>query len=381
METIVRTSFIPPRFLEDLYAHEIGDTTMYSYKTLRDKIFSYFIFEFDYFSHYCNAGGRYRVEEIIVNDTVLQRKWASEIGMKESASEKEIFDEQLRVLKPAIIMDTNNFFMRNSAEEYKKKFGVKVIMAWDGYTGNRFDRQSKGVDLVLTCVDDIKNAYTALGYRCDILPFAFDTRIFESLRHEISVKENVCFSGTISDNVHQDRKELLMKMIRSDIPFEMYISNIGQGLHLVSRAQLRALKDFRFKDYFDYITLQQHNLGGVYGRGMFKTLGSSRIQLNSHGDKIVQAGNMRLFEATGMGTLLLTDWKSNLSEIFTPDEEIVTYASAQEAIDKARYFLQHPAEAEAIAKRGQARTMKEYSAEVRMNKFQAFCDVLLTNAM
>ena len=380
MISIVRTSFIPPRFLHDLYTREIVDVDSYTYEELRRKIFSYFIFEFDYFSHYCNAGGKYHVEEIILNDSVLQRKWAEENGMKSTAGEKEIFDEQLRVYKPLIIMDTNNFFMRNSAEEYKKKWGIKVVMAWDGYTGNRFDRQSKGVDLVLTCVDDIKNAYTALGYRCDILPFAFDRRIFKSLQHELSVKENVCFSGTISDNVHQERKGLLMKMIRSNIPFDLYISNIGRGLQLTSRAQLRAIKDFRFQDYFHYITLQQHNQGGVYGRGMFKTLGSSLIQLNSHGDNILQAGNMRLFEATGMGTLLLTDWKSNMAEIFTPEEEVVTYSTPQEALDKARYFLRNPTEAMAIAKRGQARTMREYSAEVRMKRFQEFCDDLLAKA-
>jgi spore maturation protein CgeB len=377
MVSVVRTSFIPPRFLQDLYAHEIGDTEAYSYAELRSKIFSYYIFEFDYFSHYLNKGGRYFVEEIILNDTVLQRKWATEHGMKISATDAEIFEEQLRLFKPDIIMDTNNFFMRNSAEEYKKKFGVKAVFAWDGYTGNRFDRQSKGVDLVLTCVDDIKNAYTALGYKCAILPFAFDVRIFESLKNELVVTDNVCFSGTISDNVHEERKELLMKMIRSDIPFDMYISNIGQNLQLWSRAQLRALKDFRWKDYWDYITLQRHNLGGVYGRGMFKTLGSSLIQLNSHGDNIIQAGNMRLFEATGMGTLLLTDWKSNIAQIFTPEEEVITYKSAREAMDKARYFLGHPDEAKQIAMRGQARTIKEYSAEVRMQRFQKFCDDLL----
>ncbi|MFM7105095.1 MAG: hypothetical protein ACKOW8_06200, partial [Flavobacteriales bacterium] len=211
MVSVVRTSFIPPRFLHDLYAHEIGDTEAYSYAELRSKIFSYYIFEFDYFSHYLNKGGRYFVEEIILNDAVLQRKWATEHGMKISATDAEIFEEQLRLFKPDIIMDTNNFFMRNSAEEYKKKFDVKAVLAWDGYTGNRFDRQSKGVDLVLTCVDDIKNAYTALGYKCAILPFAFDVRIFESLKNELVLKDNVCFSGTISDNVHEERKELLMK--------------------------------------------------------------------------------------------------------------------------------------------------------------------------
>ena len=45
MISVVRTSFIPPRFLEDLYANELGDTEAYSYLELRKKIFSYYIFE------------------------------------------------------------------------------------------------------------------------------------------------------------------------------------------------------------------------------------------------------------------------------------------------------------------------------------------------
>ena len=42
---------------------------------------------------------------------------------------------------------------------------------------------------------------------------------------------------------------------------------------------------------------------------------------------------MRLYEATGMGSLLLTDRKDNLRQLFEEDHEIVTYESKEEALD------------------------------------------------
>jgi len=211
-----------------------------------------------------------------------------------------------------------------------------------------------------------------------LLPFAFDRRVYDKVQSEKDVLNQVCFAGTISDNVHRDRKALLMDFIAAKIPFSLHISNLGKGKFCISRAQIRALKDRRLDDFFDYFLLQSHNLGGVYGRDMFKTLGSSSIQLNIHGDNSLQAGNMRLYEATGMGSLLLTDWKSNIADIFDPEKEIVTFRNNAEAIEKATYFLNHPKEAQAIAKNAQARTFSQYSAESRVKRFEVICNELLS---
>jgi spore maturation protein CgeB len=70
---------------------------------------------------------------------------------------------------------------------------------------------------------------------------------------------------------------------------------------------------------------------------------------------------MRLFETTGVGTCLVTDWKSNLGELFEPDREVVTYRSAEECVDKVKWLLEHPAEREDIARSGQSRTLKDHS--------------------
>ncbi|MFN4914038.1 MAG: glycosyltransferase [Sphingomonadales bacterium] len=376
---IIRTSTIPQRYLNDLYQNRIMQADAMGFEELRSAIFSYFIHEFDQYSHYINKGSRYQMTELIVNDNLLQHKWAEEHGLTRSASLHEILEAQIAHYQPDIFFDNSNFFMHHDADAIKKKHGISAVIAWDAYTGSRFEKQSKGVDVVLTCVEFIRKKYESLGFTSVLLPFAFDRRVFESLQNQEDIKNRLCFIGTISDNVHKERKALLLDCIRAGIPFSLYISNIGKGRFCVSRAQVRALKDGRFDDFFDYFRLQAHNLGGVYGSDMFKTLGNHAIQLNIHGDNSLHAGNMRLYEATGMGSLLLTDWKSNIADIFEPEKEIITYKTPGEAIDKARYFLAHPKEAAEIARNGQLKTFTKYAVEDRINRFETLCDELMNN--
>jgi spore maturation protein CgeB len=75
---------------------------------------------------------------------------------------------------------------------------------------------------------------------------------------------------------------------------------------------------------------------------------------------------MRLFEATGVGAMLLTDRKDNLHELFEIGKEVVTYSSKEEAAELVRHYLDHPQEAEKIAKAGQARTLREHTYKARM---------------
>lgn len=77
---------------------------------------------------------------------------------------------------------------------------------------------------------------------------------------------------------------------------------------------------------------------------------------------------MRLYEATGVGSLLITDSKDNLGEIFEVGKEVVAYSSPQEAAELIRYYIEHPDEADLIAKAGQARTLKDHTYKSRMNQ-------------
>jgi spore maturation protein CgeB len=106
---------------------------------------------------------------------------------------------------------------------------------------------------------------------------------------------------------------------------------------------------------------------------MYQTMSDSKITINSHIDAVgPSAANMRLFEATGTGTCLLTDWKENIADYFVLGKEIVVFRSKEECLEKIKYLLAHENERALIAKAGQERTLKEYSLEQRVVKFSDF---------
>jgi spore maturation protein CgeB len=102
---------------------------------------------------------------------------------------------------------------------------------------------------------------------------------------------------------------------------------------------------------------------------MFQQLASSKVSFNKH--TFAASGtvdNIRLFEGTGVGTCLLTDAGSNLSQLFEVDQEVVDYSSIDECKEKLRYLLLHDAVRKEIAIRGQKRTLRDHTALQRALK-------------
>ncbi|WP_270169674.1 CgeB family protein [Paenibacillus sp. SYP-B4298] len=76
--------------------------------------------------------------------------------------------------------------------------------------------------------------------------------------------------------------------------------------------------------------------------------------------------NPRTFEIAGCGTLQLTDVRSDMEQFFVPGEEIVTYSSPQEFIEKSEYYLQNEGERRRIALNALYRTMRDHTYERRL---------------
>jgi spore maturation protein CgeB len=105
---------------------------------------------------------------------------------------------------------------------------------------------------------------------------------------------------------------------------------------------------------------------------MFRVLYESRVALNRHiGVAEQYANNMRLYEATGVGTLLLTDEKTNLPELFVPGREVATYRDEDELVERVNHYLSHDDERRAVAAAGQARTLAEHTYRHRMEELLA----------
>ena len=71
--------------------------------------------------------------------------------------------------------------------------------------------------------------------------------------------------------------------------------------------------------------------------------------------------HLREFEGPMAGALYCTGYMDELTEFFEPDKEIIVYRNQHELLDKVRYFLANPQEAEKIRQAGHTRALKEHT--------------------
>lgn len=71
--------------------------------------------------------------------------------------------------------------------------------------------------------------------------------------------------------------------------------------------------------------------------------------------------NPRTFEIAASGAFQMTDERSDLLNFYTPGEEVITYQSPEDCMDKIRYYLTHEDERREIALRSLRRTLLEHT--------------------
>jgi spore maturation protein CgeB len=148
--------------------------------------------------------------------------------------------------------------------------------------------------------------------------------------------------------MHTSRTAVLERLVEAGIPLKIWGMVPTGGLE---RSPLRACY-----------------MGPAWGLQMYDVLARSKIVVNHHGNVPPYANNLRLFESTGSGAMLLTDDKPNLAELFCVGAEVVSYRDADECVDHVRHYLAHETERAAIAEAGQRRTLTDHSFEIRMRE-------------
>jgi spore maturation protein CgeB len=101
---------------------------------------------------------------------------------------------------------------------------------------------------------------------------------------------------------------------------------------------------------------------------MVKAYSASDIALNASYDKYLIFRN---FEVPGCGPLLLTEDLPRLHHYFRPGKEVAVYSDLQDLRERVAYYLAHPDQARAIARRGQARAHGEHTFVHRMQQVLA----------
>lgn len=311
----------------------------------------------------------WEAEDLIVNCFPLQKKWSQENNFKLSKIRPKIphrlfklplirnvlinshgiidvAKKQIKKYQPDIIYCQDiSFFPKEILIEIKKENNIKLIV---GQIACPLPPNSfiEPYDLILTSFPHFVDKLRKNGKKCDYFRIGFDKRILSKV--PIFEKDiNFSFIGGIS-KYHKHA-----------------LKNIE---YLVSNADLKVYGYGANKLPINSIIRNKHN-GEKWGLDMYKTLGKTKISFNRHINVAENnANNMRLFEATGMGSLLITDKKDNLNQLFEVDREIVTYKSKEEALEKYNYLMDNPFKIKEIAYAGQQRTLRDHTYEIRMHE-------------
>lgn len=117
--------------------------------------------------------------------------------------------------------------------------------------------------------------------------------------------------------------------------------------------------------------------GPVDTARMRSILRESVVSLN-FGDSglLIQGGRLarnrqikaRNFEVPGCGGFLLTETLESLENFYTPGREVVIYEGIDDLAGKIRYYLDHPAERDAIALAGHRRTASAHTYDARFRE-------------
>jgi Glycosyl transferases group 1 len=110
--------------------------------------------------------------------------------------------------------------------------------------------------------------------------------------------------------------------------------------------------------------------GPLYGRDLYSALGTTKVVLNGAVDMAGDdRGNMRCFEATGCGGVLLTD-SGVYPDGFVDQETMVVYSSPDQIPGLLKRLITEVSWTNAIAKAGRAMVRDRYSKDRQWAKFR-----------
>lgn len=364
-----------PRFLAAHYAAHpalAGEAYADQRQNLLDQVFG----TSDFYSRRLQSMG-HDAWDLIVNCTPLQKTWAQEHRVRYSPLALklpqrllrlpvlgpwlsalpglvEIAVEQIKATRPDVLYCQDLWFLTPQKLAELRPYAKLIVgqiaspMAPVAYL--------KSYDLIMTSFPHFVPRLRAMGVASEYFRIGFDTRVLELLG-PVEKDIDASFVGGISR--HHGKALPMLEYLARSTPIKFF----GYGADSLSRSSP--------------IVARHH--GEVWGLDMYRALARSRVTLNRHINVAENnANNMRLYEATGVGALLITDRKDNLGELFEVGKEVVDYSSPEEAAELIRYYIAHPDEARAIALAGQARTLREHTYQRRMEELIPVLERYLT---
>jgi SAM-dependent methyltransferase len=341
--TVVFLNTCYDAFLASHYTHNPA-LLQADYETQLQALNQTFFGDSDFYSRGLNLSGL-KANDVVVNCTPLQAAWAHSHRIADNGY--NLVARQVERLRPDVVYVQDMAGTPAELLSYFKGMGILIVgqIACAISPSIRFEVY----DLIFSSFPHFVDLFRQHGLTAYYQPLAFEPRILEVMPNPSYESRDVdcSFVGGISA-FHQAGGALL-ETLAQQTPIQIW----GYGIQNVPPTSAVA----------------RRHQGEAWGRGMFSLLNRSKITVNRHSEAAsTNANNMRLFEATGCGALLITDYKDNLNDLFEIGKEVVAYRSPEECVALVKHFLRYPQDAEKIAKAGQQRTLRDHVYENRMRK-------------
>lgn len=339
----------------------------------------------------------FEVLESVANAEYQQKRWAQENNCDYDSKNwiLDISEAQISKFQPDILFinDYNTFTYEFITRLREKVPKIRLVIGWCGAPYAN-DRVFKAYDIVLTNLNIHEENFKKMGHKCFLMKHAFDPSILSKVKLD-DTKDNFTFVGSIvlGDGYHNERLNLLRYLVKkTDIKIFSDL-NPNSDYNYYSIYFRKFLYKIIYKlMYYKFLKKELNNskliskLGllpshlnpfyprdivmrskpGLYGLKMYNKIINSNITLNQHIDiSKGSSNNMRLYEASGLGTCLLTDWSSDLNDKFEIDYEVVSYKSKEELIEKYNFLCNNPDKCREIGKKAQIRTLRENTYQQR----------------
>ena len=328
-----------------------------NYQDHRERLLNDYFGSFvSYYRHFKQIG--HSVELVIGNDYSLQNKWLKENNITLTAcpaNKKKVVLLQIEEFQPDV------FFMGSMFDYYgdflkRVSNTTKNIFTWIACPYSE-DLDFSHIKCVISSAQMFVYRFQKKGLNAALLKAAFDKDIINFLDNQKTITAS--FIGCLSKKTHKRRVQGLEYLAQNNVDLKVF----GYGMR-------RSFLPF-FRS-----PLEKKYAGPVWGIEMYRVLNRSKISLNFHIDVAEGfSGNMRMYEATGCASLLMTEETDDIDELFKMNEEVIVFKDYKDLLDKIGYYISHDKERKEIIRNGQMACLKRHGYDQRIREFE---NILLT---
>lgn len=298
------------------------------------------------------------------DDEVAQRAWARENGLQKQVDLDEILLAQIESHRTEVLYNLDPV-RYGSAFLQRLPGSVKRTIAWRAAPSGRADFGA--YDLLVCNFPSLLEDYRAKGWRADYFFPAHDPEM-EAYAANDDRPIDILFVGGYSRH-HSNRVALLEAVAR--------MRETHSVVYHLERSRLTTLAETPLgwvgpmARHRRPAEIRAVCRPAIFGRELYAALSRAKIVLNGAVDMAGRdRGNMRCWEATGCGAMLVSD-EGDYPAGFENKVNMRNYSSSEDAVAIIKNAFAEPEKLKRIVSAGNLMVKQRYSKERQWDAFQA----------